>query len=165
MRDEEISQTLEALNEDFDESHEIEEQIIEKDLLLSNENGNIENQISLMEILDNNKDEKLKILDNDEDERVSILGYTPIFERTLDRLDSILASMGALYFIGGVQAHFTTAYAAGGELPTLTNWVLISILVLCIAASLAEVCALYPLCSAVYYCIISSSSNNPNHFL
>ena len=101
----------------------------------------------------------------DENERISNLGYTPILERSLSSLDSILASMGTLYFIGGVQAHFTTAYSIGGELPTLTNWVLCSILVLCIAASMAEICSMYPLCSAVYYCIISSSSNNPNHFL
>ncbi|KAJ3255939.1 hypothetical protein HK103_005855 [Boothiomyces macroporosus] len=100
----------------------------------------------------------------DEDRKLEELGYKASLPRVMDWLDNLMTSIGALYFIGGLQALFSTAFNAGGTAPTWSNWIFCTFMILAIASSLAEICSLYPTAGSIYYWGYRCAHNNWNRF-
>ncbi len=77
------------------------------------------------------------------------------YESRLPRSLSMLSILGLSFAIMAVPYGFsTTLYYSltnGQSVTVLWGWVLVSLISLCIAASLAEICAVYPTAGGVYY--------------
>ncbi|KAK3709588.1 hypothetical protein LTR37_010809 [Vermiconidia calcicola] len=77
------------------------------------------------------------------------------YESKLPRSLSMLSILGLSFAIMAVPYGFsTTLYISltdGQSVTVLWGWVLVSLISLCIAASLAEICAVYPTAGGVYY--------------
>jgi amino acid permease (GABA permease) len=90
-------------------------------------------------------------IDNAADADLAKMGY----ESRLPRSLSMLSILGLSFAIMAVPYGFsTTLYYSltnGESVTVLWGWVLVSIISLCIAASLAEICAVYPTAGGVYY--------------
>ena len=85
------------------------------------------------------------------DEDLAKMGY----ESKLPRSLSMLSILGLSFAIMAVPYGFsTTLYITltdGQSVTLLWGWVLVSLISLCIASSLAEICAVYPTAGGVYY--------------
>ena len=90
-------------------------------------------------------------VDHAADADLAKMGY----ESKLPRSLSMLSVLGLSFAIMAVPYGFsTTLYITltdGQSVTLLWGWVLISLISLCIAASLAEICAVYPTAGGVYY--------------
>jgi amino acid permease len=78
------------------------------------------------------------------DEDLARLGYAPELKRSL----TVWAVMGLSFSIiaapFGLSIGFSYALINGGPVTVLWGWVLVSLISLCIAASLGEICSCYP---------------------
>ena len=90
-------------------------------------------------------------VDHAADADLAKMGYQSKLPRSL----SMLSILGLSFAIMAVPYGFsTTLYLTltnGQSVTVLWGWVLVSLISLCIAASLAEICAVYPTSGGVYY--------------
>lgn len=78
------------------------------------------------------------------DEDLARLGYAPELKRSL----TVWAVMGLSFSIiaapFGLSIGFSYALINGGPVTVLWGWVLVSLISVCLAASLGEICSCYP---------------------
>lgn len=61
-----------------------------------------------------------------------------------------MAAFGSLYFVGAVRILFSFGINAGGPAALWSSFVITVILMLVVAASLAEICSALPLSGSIY---------------
>ncbi|KAL4912053.1 amino acid/polyamine transporter I [Aspergillus aurantiobrunneus] len=79
------------------------------------------------------------------------LGYTPELSRNRSTLNVVFMSFILASVPYGVSTTFYYALAGGGPANIVWGWVLVSLIILCVAASLAEITSVYPTAGGVYY--------------
>lgn len=87
----------------------------------------------------------------DDDRRLRELGYPRRLSRRLTRFDNFAVSFTIINIIAGVFTGFGVGYGAGGPRTLVWGWIVVSVLVLFVGMSMAEVCSAYPTSGALYY--------------
>ncbi|KAL4863912.1 hypothetical protein BDV12DRAFT_176919 [Aspergillus spectabilis] len=79
------------------------------------------------------------------------LGYTPELSRNRSTWNVVFMSFILASVPYGLCTTFYYALAGGGPTNVVWGWVLVSLIILCVAASLAEITSVYPTAGGVYY--------------
>ena len=79
------------------------------------------------------------------------LGYTSELPRNLSMFSVLGLSFAIMAVPFGLSTTLALSLPNGGPATVLWGWVLVSLISLCIAASLAEICAVYPTVSSRLY--------------
>lgn len=79
------------------------------------------------------------------------MGYKSDLPRSLSMLSILGLSFAIMAVPFGLSTTFYITLTDGQSVTILWGWVLVSIISLSIAASLAEICAVYPTAGGVYY--------------
>ncbi|KAK5163607.1 uncharacterized protein LTR77_010556 [Saxophila tyrrhenica] len=79
------------------------------------------------------------------------MGYESKLPRSLSMLSILGLSFAIMAVPYGYSTTMTISLTNGQAVTLLWGWVLVSLISLCIAASLAEICAVYPTAGGVYY--------------
>ncbi|KAL4786892.1 amino acid/polyamine transporter I [Aspergillus varians] len=79
------------------------------------------------------------------------LGYTPELSRNRSTWNVVFMSFILASVPYGLSTTFYYALAGGGPTNIIWGWVLVSLIILCVAASLAEITSVYPTAGGVYY--------------
>ncbi|KAI8306392.1 Polyamine transporter TPO5 [Colletotrichum sp. SAR11_59] len=85
------------------------------------------------------------------DQALARLGYKAELPRNLSMLSILGLSFAIMAVPFGLSTTMYITLTNGQAVTVLWGWVLVSIISLCIAASLAEICAVYPTAGGVYY--------------
>ncbi|KEY66074.1 hypothetical protein S7711_08892 [Stachybotrys chartarum IBT 7711] len=93
------------------------------------------------------------------DQALERLGYKRELPRTLSMLSVLGLSFAIMAVPFGLSTTMQLSLTNGQAVTVLWGWLIVSLISLCIAASLAEICASYPTAGGVYYwsAILSSS--------
>lgn len=84
-------------------------------------------------------------------EALASLGYKGELPRNLSMMSVLGLSFAIMAVPYGLSTTFYLTIANGTSVTILWGWVLVSLISICIAASLAEICGLYPTAGGVYY--------------
>src|SRR6478735_10152488 len=87
----------------------------------------------------------------DADQALARLGYKAELPRNLSMLSVLGLSFAIMAVPFGLSTTMYITLTNGQAVTVLWGWVLVSIISLSIAASLAEICAVYPTAGGVYY--------------
>ncbi|KAL5342717.1 amino acid/polyamine transporter I [Aspergillus crustosus] len=79
------------------------------------------------------------------------LGYIPELSRNRSTWNVVFMSFILASVPYGLCTTFYYALAGGGPTNIIWGWVLVSLIILCVAASLAEITSVYPTAGGVYY--------------
>jgi amino acid transporter len=79
------------------------------------------------------------------------MGYASELPKTLSMMSILGMSFAIMAVPFGLSTTIYITLINGQSVTILWGWVLVSIISLCIAASLAEICAVYPTAGGVYY--------------
>ncbi|KAL4997432.1 amino acid/polyamine transporter I [Aspergillus recurvatus] len=79
------------------------------------------------------------------------LGYTPELSRNRSTWNVVFMSFILASVPYGLSTTYTYALAGGGPTNIIWGWVLVSLIILCVAASLAEITSVFPTAGGVYY--------------
>lgn len=79
------------------------------------------------------------------------LGYKSELPRNLKMMSVLGLSFAIMAVPYGLSTTMSYSLVNGQSVTTLYGWCLVSVISLCIAASLAEICAVYPTAGGVYY--------------
>ncbi|KAF2269014.1 amino acid permease-like protein [Lojkania enalia] len=90
-------------------------------------------------------------VDPSADAALAKMGYTSELPRNLSMLSVLGLSFAIMAVPFGLSTTFYITLTDGQSVTILWGWVLVSLISLCIAASLAEICAVYPTAGGVYY--------------
>lgn len=90
-------------------------------------------------------------LDAGADADLARMGYKSELPRSLSMLSVLGLSFAIMAVPFGLSTTFTITLTDGQSVTILWGWVLVSLISLSIAASLAEICAVYPTAGGVYY--------------
>lgn len=85
------------------------------------------------------------------DAALARLGYTAELPRNLTMLSILGMSFAIMAVPFGLSTTLYITLTNGQAVAVLWGWVLVSLISLCIAASLAEICGVYPTAGGVYY--------------
>ncbi|KDN64638.1 putative amino acid permease [Colletotrichum sublineola] len=85
------------------------------------------------------------------DQALAQLGYKAELPRNLSMMSILGLSFAIMAVPFGLSTTMYITLTNGQAVTVLWGWVLVSIISLCIAASLAEICAVYPTAGGVYY--------------
>ena len=85
------------------------------------------------------------------DAALARLGYTAELPRNLSMLSILGLSFAIMAVPFGLSTTMYLSLTNGQSVTVLYGWVLVSLISLCIAASLAEICAVFPTAGGVYY--------------
>ncbi|SPC67525.1 related to GABA permease [Ustilago sp. UG-2017b] len=84
------------------------------------------------------------------DARLASMGYDPELKRNLSMFTILGLSFSIIAAPFGLSTTFSIALACGGPVTSLYGWLFVSLISLCMAASLAELCSMYPTSGGVY---------------
>ncbi|KAN0065331.1 hypothetical protein ACQY0O_001167 [Thecaphora frezii] len=87
---------------------------------------------------------------NGADARLASMGYEPQLKRNLGMMTILGLSFSILAAPFGLSTAFSIALTCGGPVTILWGWALVSLISLCMAASLAEICSQFPSSGGVY---------------
>ncbi|KAF2203303.1 amino acid permease-like protein [Delitschia confertaspora ATCC 74209] len=90
-------------------------------------------------------------VDASADSALAKMGYTSELPRNLSMLSVLGMSFAIMAVPFGLSTTMYITLTDGQSVTILWGWVLVSLISLCIAASLAEICAVYPTAGGVYY--------------
>ncbi|KAL4802461.1 amino acid/polyamine transporter I [Aspergillus unguis] len=79
------------------------------------------------------------------------LGYTPELSRNRSTWNVVFMSFILASVPYGLSTTYQYALAGGGPTNIIWGWVAVSLIILCVAASLAEITSVYPTAGGVYY--------------
>ncbi|KAL4881752.1 amino acid/polyamine transporter I [Aspergillus karnatakaensis] len=79
------------------------------------------------------------------------LGYTPELSRNRSTWNVVFMSFILASVPYGLCTTYQYALAGGGPTNIIWGWVLVSLIILCVAASLAEITSVFPTAGGVYY--------------
>ncbi len=85
------------------------------------------------------------------DDALARMGYKAELPRSLSMLSVLGLSFAIMAVPYGLSTTFAFSLANGESVTVLWGWVLLSLLSIAIAASLAEICSVYPTAGGVYY--------------
>merc|ERR1712000_305136 len=85
------------------------------------------------------------------DQALARLGYTSELPRNLSMLSILGLSFAIMAVPFGLSTTLYITLTNGEAVTVLYGWILVSLISLCIAASLAEICAVFPTAGGVYY--------------
>jgi amino acid transporter len=85
------------------------------------------------------------------DAALAKMGYISELPRNLSMLSVLGMSFAIMAVPFGLSTTMYITLTDGQSVTILWGWVLVSLISLCIAASLAEICAVYPTAGGVYY--------------
>ena len=85
------------------------------------------------------------------DAKLAAMGYKAELPRTLSFFSVLGLSFAIMGVPGGESVTLTISLTNGGPVTILYGWILVSLISICIAASLAEICSKYPTSGGVYY--------------
>ncbi|BEJ15277.1 hypothetical protein CspHIS471_0410440 [Cutaneotrichosporon sp. HIS471] len=83
--------------------------------------------------------------------RLEEMGYKQELQRNLGMVAVLGLSFAIMAVPFGTSTTFPIALIDGGPVTILYGWILVSLISCCMAASLAEVCSVYPTSGGVYY--------------
>ncbi|ODA77011.1 hypothetical protein RJ55_07528 [Drechmeria coniospora] len=85
------------------------------------------------------------------DDALASLGYKSELPRNLSMMSILGLSFAIMAVPFGISTTLYITLTNGQSVAVLYGWVLVSVISVCIAASLAEICAVYPTAGGVYY--------------
>ncbi|KAH7022127.1 amino acid/polyamine transporter I [Ilyonectria destructans] len=88
---------------------------------------------------------------DDADQALARLGYKAELPRNLSMMSILGLSFAIMAVPFGLSTTFYITLTNGQSVTILYGWILVSLISLCIAASLAEICAVFPTAGGVYY--------------
>ncbi|UJR17351.1 hypothetical protein I4U23_004246 [Adineta vaga] len=97
------------------------------------------------------KDQQKEIAIEEANAQLTIMGYKSELPRTLSFFSVLGLSFAIMAVPTGESATLTIGLTDGGPVTILYGWILVTIISICIAASLAEICSKYPTSGGVYY--------------
>ncbi|PWZ01886.1 amino acid transporter [Testicularia cyperi] len=84
------------------------------------------------------------------DARLASMGYDAELKRNLNMMTICGLSFSIIAAPFGLSTAFSIALTCGGPITILYGWLFVSLISLCMAASLAELCSMYPTSGGVY---------------
>lgn len=87
----------------------------------------------------------------DADQALAHFGYKSELPRNLGMMSILGLSFAIMAVPFGLSTTFYITLTNGQSVTILYGWILVSLISLCIAASLAEICAVFPVAGGVYY--------------
>jgi amino acid permease (GABA permease) len=87
----------------------------------------------------------------DPDAQLAAMGYQAELSRSLSFFSVLGLSVAIMAVPFGESATLSIGLTDGGPVTILYGWILVTIISICIAASLAEICSAYPTSGGVYY--------------
>jgi amino acid transporter len=85
------------------------------------------------------------------DQALARLGYKAELPRNLSMMSILGLSFAIMAVPFGLSTTMYITLTNGQSVTVLWGWVLVSLISMCIAASLAEICAVFPTAGGVYY--------------
>lgn len=85
------------------------------------------------------------------DDDLARMGYKAELPRSLSMLSVLGLSFAIMAVPYGLSTTFLYSLANGQSVTVLWGWVMLSLISVCIAASLAEICSVFPTAGGVYY--------------
>ncbi|KAF9889624.1 hypothetical protein FE257_007132 [Aspergillus nanangensis] len=85
------------------------------------------------------------------DQTLETMGYTPELSRNRSTWNVVFMCFILSSVPYGLSTTFTYPLAGGGPANIIWGWVTVSLIILCVAASLAEITSVYPTAGGVYY--------------
>lgn len=79
------------------------------------------------------------------------LGYPQQLQRRMTRFGAFAVPFSTTSMLTGISAMLGFAMLFGGPAPLVWSWIVLGPAVLCVAASMAEICSAYPISGALYY--------------
>nr|GAT50889.1 amino acid metabolite permease [Mycena chlorophos] len=95
------------------------------------------------------------------DQRLLALGYKPEFRREMSLFGVLGISFCAIGILTGMSSAFQTGLFSGGPLGLFWGWNIVSIFMLLIALSLAEICSAYPTMGGLYFWVCRMKPDMP----
>ena len=92
-----------------------------------------------------------KVNDDDANTKLAAMGYQSELPRSLSFFSILGLSFAIMAVPFGESVTLSIGLTDGGPVTILYGWILLSIISICIAASLAEICSAYPTSGGVYY--------------
>ncbi|KAG0050047.1 hypothetical protein BGZ83_005168 [Gryganskiella cystojenkinii] len=96
------------------------------------------------------KEPKVAKIDRSE-ERLRELGYKQELKRELTSFTNFSVSFSIVSILTGLTSLYGTALNSGGPAVIIWGWVFVSIMSMCVAASMAEICSSYPTSGGLYF--------------
>ena len=90
------------------------------------------------------------VLSSDE-ERLAALGYKPELNRGWSAFSNFAISLTIICILSGCFTTYSQAWNDGGPIAISIGWPVISILVLLVGLSMAELASKYPTAGGIYY--------------
>lgn len=97
------------------------------------------------------KSDSERVSEKNADQALAQLGYTSELPRNLSMMSVLGMSFAIMSVPLGISTTMYISLTDGQSVTALYGWVLVSVVSLCTAASLAEICAVYPTAGGVYY--------------
>ncbi|KAJ7659471.1 amino acid transporter [Mycena rosella] len=91
------------------------------------------------------------------DQRLLELGYKPEFRREMSLFGVLGISFCSIGILTGMSSAFQTGLFSGGPVGLFWGWNIVSIFMLLIALSLAEICSAYPTMGGLYFWVSEMS--------
>ncbi|KAJ7268040.1 amino acid/polyamine transporter I [Mycena rebaudengoi] len=95
------------------------------------------------------------------DQRLLEIGYKPEFRREMSLFGVLGISFCAIGILTGMSSAFQTGLFSGGPIGLFWGWNIVSIFMLLIALSLAEICSVYPTLGGVYFWVCKMKPDLP----
>ncbi|KAJ7776827.1 amino acid transporter [Mycena maculata] len=95
------------------------------------------------------------------DQRLLELGYKPEFRREMSLFGVLGISFCAIGILTGMSSAFQTGLFSGGPVGLFWGWNIVSIFMLLIALSLAEICSAYPTMGGLYFWVCKMKPDVP----
>ena len=83
--------------------------------------------------------------------RLEGLGYKQELTRSLSRLTNYGATLSVVSITSGVTSLFAYGMTTGGPVVMVWGWIAVSLLTLCVALGMAEICSAYPTAGGLYF--------------
>ncbi|KAI7876352.1 amino acid transporter, partial [Lichtheimia hyalospora FSU 10163] len=91
------------------------------------------------------------------------LGYKQELQRRWSLFTTFGLAFANIGILSNTSATFQTVLQRGGPRTVVLAWNLVSLFMICIALSLAEICSLYATSGGVYYWVYEMLRSNPKH--
>ncbi len=92
------------------------------------------------------------------------LGYKQELHRGLSAFSNFATSFSIISILAGCITTFYLAMDAGGPVAINTGWLVVSVLVLCVALAMAEICSAYPTAGGLYWWASRLARSNKRHW-
>ncbi|UJR32618.1 hypothetical protein I4U23_020078 [Adineta vaga] len=96
-------------------------------------------------------DHQQEIVTQEADAKLAAMGYKSELPRSLSFFSVLGLSFAIMAVPFGESATLSIGLTDGGPVTILYGWILLTMISICIAASLAEICSAYPTSGGVYY--------------